>query len=82
MKLHIPAGEVRITDPILIKDAMDEFGRARNWFLRRIALGEIRAKKIVHNLVLERSDIERLVASPSDLKLLAQAQQRGKKKKP
>ena len=79
MKLEIPPGDVRITDPILIGDAREEFDVSRNWFLRRIKSGEIRAKKIGHNVVLERSDIERLVASDADLKLLEKARRRGKK---
>lgn len=63
-----------INDPMLASRAVEEFAFGWRWLRSRIANGEIRSRKIGHNLIVSRRDVERARnISPADRELLKRA---------
>lgn len=63
----------KIEDPILLHHAEKEFGMGRKWMLARMERGEIQHQRVGRYVVLERTDVEKLVGDRGGWNLVARA---------
>jgi hypothetical protein len=71
----VPEG-TKISDPILAKHALEEFGVGWKWLRPRLERGEIRSQKVGNYLVLDRTDVARLAPNREEQQLVERALRR------